>query len=130
MCNVQVIEPWHVAARTTVQRFVPESRPLRVLAGVGAGLASTAISASAVWLAFTVDLGFDSASFVTARARDMLVRATGATLEAVVGSGAADAVRANGSMAMAAGAVAIVAAVGASAFGFRALATASRQRGS
>ena len=32
MREVQVFEPWHVAAMNSVQRFIPRSRPARVLA--------------------------------------------------------------------------------------------------
>lgn len=130
MNRVQIVEPWHVAALGTARRFVPESRPLRVLALAGAGVASVTISASAVWLAFRADLTFSSASFIASRARGAVMDGAVRAFETAFGNGAADAVRANGSMAVVAGAVALVAAVGAAAFGFRALATASRQRGS
>jgi hypothetical protein len=130
MAQVHVVEPWHVAALTTARRFVPESRPLRVVALGGAVLASATISASAAWLAFGTDLGFTSASFITGRARGTLVHAAQRAVETAFGSAAVDAVRANGSLALVAGAAALMVAVGAAAFGFRALATASRQRGS
>ncbi len=130
MAQVQVIEPWHVAALATVRRFVPESRPLRIVAMAGALMASATLSASAIWLAFSVDLGFKSAAYLATRARGVLVHGAGRLLETAFGDTAADAVRANGSVALLAGAVALLAAVGAAAFGFRALAAASRQRGS
>lgn len=130
MSRVQVIEPWHVAALDTVRRFVPESRPLRALALAGAGVASLTISASAVWIAFSTDLTFQSASFVTGRLREALVNAGTQAVETALGSGAAEAIRSSGSVALAAGAFALVATVGVAAFGFRALAVAARQRGS
>ncbi len=41
MANVQVFEPWHVAALDTARRWVPRSRPARVIGGAfAAGLAS------------------------------------------------------------------------------------------
>lgn len=130
MSQVQVVEPWHVAVLDTARRFVPASRPLRVLALAGAGMASLTISASAVWIAFRTDLTFQSASFVAGRLREALVGAGAQAVEAALGSGAAEAVRSSGSAALAGGAFALVASVGAAAFGFRALATAARQRGS
>jgi hypothetical protein len=36
MAQVQVFEPWHVAALETARRLVPKSRPLRVVTAVGA----------------------------------------------------------------------------------------------
>ena len=130
LTHVQVVEPWHVAALETARRFVPESRPLRVLVIAGAAVSSVVVSASAVWIAISAELTFGSASLVTGRVRAALIDGAGLVLEAALGSGAADAVRSNGSMALAAGVVALVASVGAAAFGFRALATAARQRGS
>ncbi|MBW7935039.1 MAG: hypothetical protein H3C62_15820 [Gemmatimonadaceae bacterium] len=130
LTQVHIVEPWHVAALGTARRFVPESRPLRALALAGAGVASVAISAGAVWIAWSANLTVGSASVVAGRARDLVVSALQDGLVAVFGAGAAEAVRTNGAMAVAAGAVALIAAVGAAALGFRALATASRQRGS
>lgn len=130
MSRVQVVEPWHVAAVESARRLVPESRPLRVLALAGAAVMSVVVSASAVWIALSAELTFGSASVVTGRMRTALVGGAAQALEAALGSGAADAVRANGLIAVAAGALALVATVGAAAFGFRALATVARQRGS
>lgn len=130
MSQVQVIEPWQVAVLDTARRFVPESRPLRALALAGAGVASLTVSASAVWIAFSTDLTFQSASFVTGRLREALLNGGAQAVEAALGSGAAGAIRSSGLAALAAGAFALVATVGAAAFGFRALATAARQRGS
>ena len=130
MSQVQVIEPWHVAALDTARRFVPESRPLRILAVAGAGIASVTVSASAVWIAFSTDLTFQSASFVAGRARQALLHGAAQVVETALGSGAADAIRSSGPVALAVGAFAMVTAVGAAAFGFRALATTARQRGS
>jgi hypothetical protein len=56
MANVQVIEPWHVAALQAVQDLVPQRSGLRVLAAAGAGIAATTVSGAALWLAFRADL--------------------------------------------------------------------------
>ena len=130
MLQVQVVEPWHVAALDTVRRFVPESRPLQVLALGGAAVTSIGISAGAAWIAFNADLTFQSASFVSGRLRDGIVSAAERALEAALGSGAADVLRSSGSIALAAGAVALLVSIGAAALGFRALATAARRHGS
>ena len=130
MSQVQVIEPWQVAVLDTARRFVPESRPLRALALAGAGVASLTVSASAVWIAFSANLTFQSATFVTGRLREALLNGGAQAVEAALGSGAAGAIRSSGLAALAAGAFALVATVGAAAFGFRALATTARQRGS
>ncbi len=130
LSRVQIVEPWHVAALNSVQRFVPDSRPLRVVALATVGLTTLAISAGAVWIALSANLTVGSATVVTGRMRTALVALAEQGLEAVLGASAAQALEANGSLAMAAAAVAVLAAVGAAAFGFRALVSASRQRGS
>lgn len=130
LSQVHIVEPWHVAALDTAQRFVPDSRPLRMLALAGVGVSSIAISASAVWIALSANVTFGSATVVAGRVRGAIVHGARLAVESAFGSGAADALRADGSVAAVAGAVALLAAVGAAAFGFRALASASRRRGS
>jgi hypothetical protein len=56
MHDVQVIEPWYVALGESATRLIPESTGMRVLAATGAGLAATAVSGAAVWLAFKANL--------------------------------------------------------------------------
>ncbi len=130
LTRVQIVEPWHVAAVDTARRFVPESRPLRALVFAGASVASVAVSASAVWIAFSANLTLGSATVVTGRVRSALVYGAQQGFESAFGAGAADALRANGSVAVAAAGIGLLAAVGAAALGFRALASASRRRGS
>ncbi|MBI2408540.1 MAG: hypothetical protein HYV19_09605 [Gemmatimonadetes bacterium] len=130
LSQVQIVEPWHVAALNTAQRLIPESRPVRVLALAGVGLASVTLSASAVWIALSARLTAGSATVVTGHLRDALLGGVQQGFSALFGAGAAEAMRANGGLAVGAAAVAMLAAVGAAAVGFRALASASRQRGS
>jgi hypothetical protein len=130
LSRVQIVEPWHVAALNSARRIVPESRPLRAVALATMGLASVAISASAVWIALSANLTVGSATVVTGRMRTAMVAGVQQALEAVLGASATQALQANGSVAMAAAGVALLAAIGAAALGFRALASASRQRGS
>ncbi|MBA4072046.1 MAG: hypothetical protein C0497_09465 [Gemmatimonas sp.] len=128
--RVQIVEPWHVAALNSVRRFVPDSRPLRAVALATVGLTSVAISASAVWIALSASLTVGSATVATGRLQAAFVAGIQQGLEAVLGASAAQALQAGGPVAMVAAGVALLAAVGAAAFGFRALASASRQRGS
>lgn len=130
LSQVQIVEPWHVAALDTARRFVPESRPLRALAVAGVALSSVVISAGAVWIALSAKLTFGSATVVTGRLRTAVVSGAQQGLESAFGTGAADVLRANGTVAVLAAGAALIAAVAAAALGFRALAVASRQRGS
>ena len=130
LTHVQIVEPWHVAALDAARRLVPESRPLRVLVLATAGVSSLAISASAAWIVLSADVTWGSATVLTGRVRDAVMYGIQQGLESVVGAGAAATLRASGSLAVASAGIALVMAVGAAAFGFRALASASRQRGS
>jgi hypothetical protein len=130
LSRVHIVEPWHVAALNSARRFVPESRPLRAVALATVGLTTVAISASAVWIALSANLTVGSATILTGRMRTALVALIQQGLEAILGASAVQALLASGSVAMAAAGFALLAAVGAAALGFRALASASRQRGS
>jgi hypothetical protein len=130
LSQVQIVEPWHVAALESARRLVPESRPVRVAALAAASVASVTVSVSAVWIALSANLTVGSATVVAGRLQAAVLGGVQDGLAAVFGAGAAAAMRANGSISLAAATVALVAAVGAAAFGFRALATASRRRGS
>jgi hypothetical protein len=74
LSQVQIVEPWQVAALDTARRFVPESRPLRVLALAGVGVSSVAISASAVWIALSADLTIGSATVMAGLDAEELAR--------------------------------------------------------
>lgn len=127
MKQVQVFEPWHVAARNSVQRFVPRSRPARVIAVGVAGVVATTLTAGTVWIAGRLD----AVAFLTGVA---LERMRGAGSEAVNGlvtaalGQAAPAVSGGGDAGIALAATGFLAAVAVSAFGLRAIAAASRRR--
>lgn len=127
--QVHIVEPWHVAALDTARRFVPESRPLRVAALAGAAVSSVAISASAVWIAWSANLTASSATVAAGRVRHALSAGAQSVLETALGAGAFEALRANGAMGLAIAGVGLLAAVGAATLGFRALASASNRRG-
>jgi hypothetical protein len=56
MQQVQVFEPWHVALLDTLRRFVPQSRPARVLAGAGALSIASIFTIVLVWLGARLDI--------------------------------------------------------------------------
>lgn len=129
MNQVHIVEPWHVAALDTARRFVPESKPLRAAAIAGAAVSSVAISASAVWIVWSANLTASSATVAAGRVRHTLVTITRQFVESVLGAGAMETLRSNGAMGVAIAGVGLLAAVGAATLGFRALASASNQRG-
>lgn len=120
MREVQVFEPWHVAAMNSVQRFVPRSRGARALAAGLAGVAATSLTAGTIWLASRLDAVAFLASIGLEQARSAGSQAVAATL----GSAAS----ATGSPSLMVAAGGFIAAVTVSAFGLRALAAVSRRR--
>ena len=125
MREVQVFEPWHVAARNSIQRFIPQSRPARVLAAGLAGAVATTLTIATVWIASRLD----TVAFLVALGAERM-RAVGTqTVNGFVGS----ALGSNGlalpdDARLAVAATAFLVAVAVSAFGLRALAAASRRR--
>jgi hypothetical protein len=56
MQQVQIFEPWHVAALDTARRFVPRSRPARVLAAAGGISFATVLTVAILWIGARLDL--------------------------------------------------------------------------
>ena len=56
MSRVPVFVPWHVAARDTVERWVPTGPVARAVAAAVIGVAGTTLSAGTLWLATRGDL--------------------------------------------------------------------------
>jgi hypothetical protein len=128
LAQVQVVEPWHVAAIDTARRLVPTSRPVRLVMAATAAVAATSLSAGAVWLAFRADAALYFVSIVADRARAALVDGAGAIVSQTFGAAALDAIRSGGLAGIALGTAVMFTAVGGAALGFRALATVSRNR--
>jgi hypothetical protein len=84
MAQVQVFEPWHVALLDSVRRFVPQSRPARVLAGAGAVSIASVLTLALLWLGARLDiltmLGGTALDRAQVAARGMLGDAVAAML--------------------------------------------------
>jgi hypothetical protein len=128
MARVQVFEPWHVAALDSARRWLPQSRPLRVVAGVMAASMALAVSLGAVFLATRFDQVLFFGTLAASRGREALVAGLGDTVAALFGDAALDALRTAGPMGMTIGLTAFLVVVAGAALGLRALATASRRR--
>jgi hypothetical protein len=100
MAQVHIYEPWDVAARDTVGRWigalVPQSRPLRVVAGALGLSVATAFSIACLWLGAHLDAVFFFGSIVRARLRDAVVEQIGAAVSTVFGQRAVDTLGAEG----------------------------------
>ena len=127
MAQVQVVEPWHVAALDMARRFVPQSAPMRAVMGATASLAALALTSAAVWLALHADLALYSFNLAAGRARIALLDGAGSIIGTAFGASGLDALRSGGLRGLALGAGVMVVAAGGATFGFRALASSSRR---
>lgn len=125
MREVQVFEPWHVAATNSIKRFVPRSRPAQALAAGVAGVAATTLTAGTVWLASRLDAVAFLAGVAVERTRELGTQAVGGFVSSALGQ-AAPALSGDSGIALVASG--FLAAVAVSAFGLRAIAAASRRR--
>ncbi|HVZ79006.1 MAG TPA: hypothetical protein VG818_13570 [Gemmatimonadaceae bacterium] len=127
MSQVPVFVPWHVAARDTVRRYVPQSRPMRVAAAGVAATAGAALTGGAVWLAARGDL----LTFVTGLAGDQVRSAVAdaarSAIASLLGPDALAAVQHSGVTGLALAAAGFVVAAALSAFGLRAIAASTRR---
>lgn len=133
MRDVQVFEPWHVAVLDSVRRFVPRSRPARVLAAASAGFVAVTLTLAALWIGSQLGTVALLANVATERLRASVLDLLGATASALVGESAASALLGSGpaAIAVALGAfllTAVVAAVGLRALAQRAVAASAQHR--
>jgi hypothetical protein len=127
MAQVQIVEPWHVAALDTARRFVPQSAPMRTVMAATASAAALALTSGAVWLALHADLTLYSLNLAAGRARTVLMDSAASIIGTAFGQGGLDTLRSSGLRGLALGAGVMAVAVGGAAFGLRALASSSRR---
>ena len=126
MAKVQVIEPWHVALAESAQRLIPSSKPMRVLAGVGASAVGAVVSAGALWLAFRADLAGWMFGLAVDRSRQSIVAGAGEIAGNALGSDATSVLASGGPFGIAVTTgVLVLVALGAT-LGFRRLAATAR----
>jgi hypothetical protein len=124
MRNVEVFEPWHVAALNSIKRFVPRSRPARILAAGLAGVMAITLTAGSIWLSTRLDAVAFLTGMALERTRGLGSQAANGFVSSALGAGSA----VSGTTSLALAAAGFVAAVAISALGLRALAAASRRR--
>lgn len=128
MSQVQVFEPWHVAAIRTVEQYVPATRPARIAAGLGAAVTAGLATAGATWAVARADMGLLLAQFGLERFREQMVAAGSDVVATVVGQPGLEAMRGSSPEVMALALGGFVAAAGMGVVGIRALASSSRTR--
>ena len=128
MAQVQVFEPWHVAARDSLARLVPRSTPARaaaVLLGSGAAIVLATLS---IWITERLDiLAFLSGTAVQ-RGREFITSLVEGVIGAAFGPAALGFVRGTGSIGLIVATLALAGAAAVAVMGVRRLATASSRR--
>jgi hypothetical protein len=128
MANVQVFEPWHVAAADSVRRWMPRSRPARVLAGAMATSMALLLSVASFWLATRLDVLVFFSDIVVERGRTAILAGLGDFVGGAFGEPALQVMRTSGTVGVAVGATGLLVAIVAAALGLRVVAGASRRR--
>lgn len=125
MREVQVFEPWHVTAMNSIRRFVPRSRPARVVAAGVAAVVATTLTVGTIWLGSRLDTVAFLAGVTVERLRAVGSQAVTGFVSSTLGQSGLPIAGNNG---FALAATGFLAAVAVSAFGLRAIAAASRRR--
>jgi hypothetical protein len=121
MAQVQVFEPAHVTAIDTARRWLPRTRPARVLAGAAAGSAALVLSFATLWVLARLDVVLFLTNLVAERSRGALLGAVGGTVGAAFGQPALEALRPSGADGLAVALTALLVAVAVAAVGLRAM---------
>jgi hypothetical protein len=128
MSQVPVFVPWHVTARDTVSRYLPQSRPARLAVGVLATSAASILTAAILWVVTQTDVLVLASAWASDELRSLVMSGARALLTVVYGDQASAVIQAMGTagIAVALGGLGLVAAC--SIAGLRALAQASSRR--
>ena len=128
MSQVQVFEPWHVAARDSLARLVPRSTPARAATVVFGSGAAIVLASLSVWIAGRLDiLAFLSGTAVQ-RGREVITSLVEGVIGTAFGPAALSFVRGTGSVGLIIATLALGGAAGIAVMGVRRLATASSRR--
>ena len=128
MSQVQVFQPWHVAARDTVSRFVPRSIPARIAAGTIGVVAASVLGMVSLWIGSRLGMLTFLSGTAFQRGREIATSVSEAVIGAAFGSVALDVFRAMGATGLIVATLALAFGATAAVLGVRRLATASSRR--
>lgn len=128
MAQVQVFEPAHVTALDTARRWVPQSRPARVLAGTGAVAVASLLSVLTLWLGARADSVVFVSDLLLTRMRAGLASAFGDLATGALGRPALALFESGGTAGLLAALSVLLATFVVAGFGLRFVASASRRR--
>ncbi len=128
MAGVPVFVPWHVAARDSAERWLPQARRTRyIVAGLATSVASL-VTLAILWVATQTDALVLATGAAGGELRSVAMDAGQRALAAIFGEQALRLVQGAGPLGMAAALGILVLATAGSVAGFRALALASSRR--
>ena len=128
MSQVQVFQPWHVAARDTVSRLVPRSIPARIAAGTIGVVAASVLGMVSLWIGSRLGMLTFLSGTAFQRGREIAASVGEAVIGAAFGSVALDVFRAMGAAGLIVATLALALGATAAVLGVRRLATASSRR--
>ena len=132
MAQVQLYEPWHVAARDSVVGLIrplaPRSQPVRLLVGVAALSLAALVSVATVWLAGNADATLFFAGLVRTTLVRGLATTGAAAVQALLGRSATQALGGNATAIIVASISLYIVVFLAAAFALRAAAVSRRRR--
>ena len=128
MTQVPVFVPWHVAARESVRRWIPQSRPARVLVLGTASAVASILTIAIVWIASQTDLLVFSTGVIGGRIREVVSDAARDIVVTLFGDQVFVAIQQVGGIGLTIAALGFVGAAAGAIFGLKAIATASSRR--
>ena len=128
MAQVQVFQPWHVAARDSMRRFVPRSLPARIAAGAIGAIAASVLGVVSLWIGTRIDLLTLLSGSAIERGRVIAESAAEALVGAAFGPVALGVFRAMGTAGLVVSTLALIIAATGAVLGVRRLAAASSRR--
>ena len=128
MAQVPVFVPWHVAARDSVRRWVPQSRPARVLVLSTASAVASVLTFAMIWIATQSDLLVFTTGVIGGRFREIVNEAFRTLVVTMFGDQVFVAIQQVGAIGLIIAALGIVGAAAGAVFGLKAIATASSRR--
>ena len=128
LAQVPIFVPWHVTARDTVVRWLPQSRSARVAVAALATSAASIVTVFILWIATPTDVVALATGVAGDQVRGLVYDAGRQVLSTVFGEQFFAIIQRTGTFGIAAALLGLVAAAGGSVAGLRALAAASSRR--
>lgn len=128
MSQVQVFQPWHVAARDTVSRLVPRSLPARIAAGAIGAVAASVLGVVSLWIGSRLGMLTFLSGTAFQRGREIATAVAESIIGAAFGPVALGVFQAMGAAGLVVSTLALLLGATAAVYGVRRLATASSRR--